>query len=99
MPMLRTLSVLTVLASGVLSAAWAWAALEADLTPAPWLSAPVEEWRFGLQIAIGSARGLLAGCMICLLAGSVPRFHVRRLSEAASSRLDAVPAHSGATAA
>jgi len=96
--MLRTLSVLTLLASGVLGAAWAWAALGAGPTPAPWLSAPVEDWRFGLQIAAGSARGLLAGCMICLLAGLVPRFQVRRPSAAAAPRLDAVPAHSDAAA-
>ena len=88
--MQRTLSVLTLAATGVLGGASAWSLLGTESALPPWQDASVGQWGSGLQMAAGAAAGMLAGCVACILVAAAlrPSRHSAPLPG-----LDAVRAH------
>ena len=88
--MLRTLSVLTLAATGVLGGASAWSLLGTESALPPWQDASVGQWGSGLQMAAGAVAGMLAGCVACILVAAALRLSRQ---SAPLPGLDAVRAH------
>ena len=71
--MLRTLSVLTLAAAGVLGGASAWSLLGTGSALPPSQDVSVGQWGSELQMAAGAAAGMLAGCVACILVAAALR--------------------------